>query len=93
MPVLERFMERRLSDGLDRRGITHLKLNVQGRRGWPDRLVLLHGRVLFVELKTPGGRLNPRQKYVHAKLDSLGFEVLTVTSVSDVLAYIDQINV
>lgn len=61
---------------LKRHGLTTLKLNLQGNRGWPDRLVLLPGgRCVFIELKRPGGKARALQLHVHAKLRALGFEV------------------
>jgi hypothetical protein len=61
---------------LKRHGLTSLKLNVAGQRGWPDRLVLLPGgRAAFVELKRPGGAARKLQLHVHARLRALGFEV------------------
>jgi hypothetical protein len=46
-------------------------------RGWPDRLVLLPGGVLyFFELKRPhGGKFEPLQLRIHKKLRDLGFRV------------------
>lgn len=51
-------------------------------RGWPDRLVLLPGgRAVFVELKRPvGGKFEPLQERTHAKLRTLGFEVLVLNT-------------
>ena len=44
--------------------------------GMPDRLCLLPGgMVLWVELKTKGGRLSELQKYRHQWLRSLGHQV------------------
>ena len=49
--------------------------------GMPDRVVLLPGsRVLWVELKTKGGRLSELQKYRHAALRHAGHEVVVVWS-------------
>jgi|TARA_Y100000310_G_C20558410_1_gene751739 hypothetical protein len=40
-----------------------LKLEVKGRRGWPDRLAILpNGEVDFVELKTERGGLSAAQQ-------------------------------
>lgn len=57
------------------RGFT---VKVRFMRGWPDRIVLLPGGVfLFVELKRPvGGKFEPLQERVHAKLRRLGFTVM-----------------
>lgn len=56
------------------RGFT---IKVRFMRGWPDRIVLLPGGILvFVELKRPvGGKFEPLQERIHAKLRSLGFTV------------------
>ena len=60
--------------------------------GIPDRLVLLPGRVFtFVELKASKGVLSPVQKKVHAKLQSLGFEVHIINSAEKVDALIKSI--
>lgn len=53
-----------------------IKLNPIGLRGLPDRmLLLLGGRVIFVELKIPSGRVSRLQTYVHDRLRALGFRV------------------
>src|SRR5882762_7601711 len=53
-----------------------IKLNPIGLRGLPDRMLLLAGgRVIFVELKIPTGRLSRLQQYVHERLRALGFRV------------------
>ena len=47
--------------------------------GEPDLRVYLNGgRVLFIELKRKGGRLNPAQVMWHDILAGLGFSVLTI---------------
>ena len=47
-----------------------------GRRGVPDRIVLLpYGRICFVELKAPGEKEKPDQVRVQQILRSLGFRV------------------
>jgi hypothetical protein len=44
-----------------------------GQRGVPDRIVLLPGgKVWFVELKAPGGRLSALQRHIGALLLKLG---------------------
>lgn len=50
-----------------------------GRRGAPDRIVLLPGaRVAFVEVKAPGCVGTDQQRYVQDALGRLGFSVFTV---------------
>jgi len=43
--------------------------------GWPDRLVLYRGRVLFIEYKQLGEKPTALQTYVHEDLRRQGFEV------------------
>jgi hypothetical protein len=46
--------------------------------GFPDLVLLAPGgRVAFVEVKAPGGRLSDRQRECHAMLARLGHNVLT----------------
>lgn len=53
-----------------------VKLNPIGLRGLPDRMLLLSGgKVIFVELKIPTGRISRLQEVVHARLRGLGFRV------------------
>lgn len=65
-----------------------IKLNPIGLRGLPDRiLLLLGGRVIFVELKIPTGRLSRLQVYVHTRLRELGFRVEVLWSREQVDAF------
>lgn len=54
-----------------------LSIKVRFLRGWPDRIFLLPcGQLLFVEFKRPvGGKFEPLQERIHAKLKALGFQV------------------
>lgn len=75
--------------GVERAGGLCLKWVSPGCTGVMDRIVLLPGgRVIFVELKKPGGRLSERQKYMAAKMMRLGLPVLslwTMEAVDDFL--------
>lgn len=77
MRRLEASIERRFIQLLDDRGITHLKLNVNGNRGWPDRIVFLPGgRPVLVELKRQGEEPRPLQVHVHRELRQMGYPVI-----------------
>lgn len=66
-----------------------LKFVSPGRRGVPDRLVILPGgRVAFVEVKAPGGRLLAGQQRVHQTLRHLGVEVVVLWSIEEVAAWL-----
>jgi hypothetical protein len=63
-----------------------LKITTLGRRGFPDRLVVLPGgRVVFVELKRPrGGKLRVHQIQYFKLLTALQVEACVVRSVQDI---------
>ena len=48
--------------------------------GFPDLMVLHRGRVRFVELKTPKGRLSPAQEKTIEALRHMGFRVDVIRS-------------
>ena len=52
--------------------------------GMPDLgICLLHGRILFLEVKTPAGTLSPDQLAMHLLLRALGHIVETVRSIDE----------
>lgn len=88
--MLERDLERHLSNTSKRLGLTALKLRLMGETGWPDRIVVLpDARVLWIELKLPHGKISPKQAYIHKLLRQLGHTVLvlrTKEEITDALA-------
>jgi len=58
-----------------------LKINVQGKIGFPDHFFFGAPRCLvMMEFKAPGKQLKPIQAYVHKKLAALGWPVHVITS-------------
>lgn len=59
-----------------------LKLDTgRASRGWPDRLVCLpNGVTLFIEFKTPRGKVTPLQAHRHKLLADLGHTVVVSRS-------------
>lgn len=79
--VRERLIETHLINAVKKAGGIAYKFTSAGRRGVPDRLVLLPGgRLFFVECKAPGKRPRPEQQREHKRLQALGFEVVTLDS-------------
>lgn len=67
--LLERDLERYFSTACKKHKFLTLKLNVRYARGWPDRIVALPGgKVLWVELKRPGGKTSALQDKLHKDL-------------------------
>lgn len=63
-----------------------------GFSGVPDRIVIIKGRVYFVEVKTVDGRLSTTQQREHQRLKNAGVEVHTVYGNSDVDQFIKGIT-
>lgn len=86
--VFESDIERKLVEGVEDLGGQCLKM---GQDGWPDRVVVLPaGRVVWVELKRPDGRVATLQKWRAAALRKLGHRVETPWSKEDVQKLLDE---
>lgn len=55
-----------------------------GRRGAPDRIVMLPGKTLWVELKAVGEKARPHQAREHARMRRMGLRVEIVDSIERV---------
>lgn len=83
--ILERDLEAYFSAACRKRNLLTLKLSIRYSRGWPDRLVALpNGRILWVELKRPGGKPSPLQYKVHAQLAERGHTVFVIDNKEDI---------
>jgi hypothetical protein len=56
------------------------KVQFIGHRGAPDRLIMLPGKVIWVELKAPGEKAKPHQIREHQRLCESGQTVLIIDS-------------
>ena len=59
------------------------KVSWVGRRGAPDRLILLPGKMIWAELKGAGGRLAPHQEREIDRFRAAGAYVQVMWSVTD----------
>lgn len=86
--VAERNIERALVKRVKELGGVVRKVVWQGRRGAPDRLVLLPKkrgpRLLFVELKAPKGKLSRLQVLEHEILARYGVKVIVANSIDQI---------
>ena len=71
----ERDVEKMLVREVRRAGGEAYQWISPGNDGVPDRIVILGGKVIFVELKSERGRLSPVQKLQIEKLRKLGQRV------------------
>jgi len=85
---IEQYMVRRIAD----LGGRAYKFTSPARRSVPDRInVLDQGRIHFVEVKRPDGRLSPGQKREIRFLRSLGHIVHVIWSMNGVDRYIETL--
>lgn len=63
-----------------------------GRDGVPDRIIIVNGVILFVEIKTTDGTLSPAQMREHNKLTKAGAIVRTVYGHSHVDTLVDWLK-
>lgn len=74
--MYETAIENYLVAGVEAKGGKCIKLIDQGRRGFPDRTVLMPGaQIIFVETKTADGHVESWQNRYHKTLHDLGFRV------------------
>lgn len=91
--MLERTVERHLTQETKRRGGLAVKFVSPGFDGVPDRLVLLpHGKLAFVELKAPGKTLRPLQVRRKEQLEELGFSVYCADGTEQIGGILDEIQ-
>lgn len=92
-PPLERELEKHFAKEIKRLGLMTLKLQIMGRRGWPDRLVVHNGTVYLAELKTEHGELSPLQEGTFAKLKARGIFVIILRTKTGITNYLEFISV
>ncbi len=86
--MLESKIEKALRLRVEKKGGVCLKWVCPGKRGAPDRIIILPRRswdgyavapeIRFVETKAPGKKLSPSQKLFHAMLKRLGCDVKVI---------------
>lgn len=77
----ESAIEKKIKSHVESHGGKCLKFVSPGMRGVPDRICLFpRGKMIFVEVKAPGGTLEPLQIKRHKELRALGFTVLVIDS-------------
>lgn len=78
MGKAEEHVEGYLRRRVEAAGGTCPKWVAPGKVGVPDRIVVLLGRVVFVETKAPGGKPRPIQLARHRELRAAGADVRVI---------------
>jgi hypothetical protein len=76
--MLEKDVEGYLVQQCKRRGWLCYKFASPSNRAVPDRVIILPGRVVFVECKAPGKRATPQQQWLHGEMRKRGAAVRVV---------------
>lgn len=68
-------------------------MNASGisRRGVPDIMVIIKGKVFFAEIKEPGDRLSKIQSHTIEFLKSIGVPVFIIKNNDDIISFIEEI--
>ena len=90
--IEEKDIEKTLVSNIEQMGGLCLKWVSPGCSGVPDRIVILPGgNVHFVELKTTGKKVRPRQRGVIKRLRNLGCFVWEIDSLEMISRMIESI--
>lgn len=90
--IFERDIEKNLKNQIDALGGRCLKWVCPSLAGVPDRIVLLKGKIYFVELKRPKGELSRLQIHFGKWLMANGFNYYVLMSEYDVEYFINEIT-
>lgn len=89
----EKVIEKKLVMEVKKRGGICPKFMSPGFDGMPDRLVLLlDGKIGFVEVKAPGKKPTPLQLSRHRLLRKLGFQVFVLDEEDQIGGILDAIQ-
>jgi len=85
---LTQHLEKTIQSGciraMEAAGWVVVKVNLCSKPGWPDLMGLKSGRVVFIEVKRPGGVLSELQKLRAEQIRRAGCEWYVVYGVSEV---------
>jgi hypothetical protein len=89
----EKLLERKLKKEVERSGGLAIKIASPWFTGLPDRLVLMPGRMFYwVETKSTGKFLRPRQKVVRRLFTKLDIEVDVIDTEETLAEFLNKIR-
>ena len=78
MKQLEREIQTKVTNEAILFNLVPIRINVTGRKGWPDYGYIYKGYICFIEFKRPGEKPEPLQLHVHGILNKAGTPVFVV---------------
>ena len=91
--MLEKTVEAYLVERVRALGGTAYKFTSPARASVPDRIVVLPpGRIFFIEVKRPGGKLTRGQERGHEHLRRLGADVRVLDSIGAINAFLNEVE-
>lgn len=72
--MLESQIQRNIIRRYEAQGYLVVKLSITNKPGFPDLMCLKDGKAVFIEVKRPGEKPRPLQRYRLEELTELGFE-------------------
>ncbi|WP_257827943.1 hypothetical protein [Burkholderia glumae] len=91
--MLEKTVEAYLVERVRALGGEPYKFTSPARASVPDRIVVLPpGRVYFIEVKRPGGKLTRGQEREHEHLRRLGADVRVLDSIGAINAFVNEVQ-
>lgn len=73
--MLESQLKQKVRKKLKKDGYLVVQLIKTSPNGMPDTMALKDGKVMFIEMKRPGGIVSPLQEVTHQRLRDEGFDV------------------
>lgn len=90
--ITENDIKNQVKDYLSLRGYFHFPI-LQGLgayRGIPDRIAIKGGKVLFLEIKRPGGKQSEYQKQFQSEIEGQGGEYYVIKCLEDLTKAIEK---
>ena len=88
--VTEASVERDVGKWVADQGGLYIKFTPRGDVGWPDRIVILDGATIWLELKRPGKLPTDMQRYRMGQLQARGCIVLWGDNADDVIKALEE---
>lgn len=90
--ILEKNVEKYIAAEIKKMGGLAFKFLSSSMTGVPDRIILIRGKVKFLEVKAEKGTLSKRQKAVAVQFEKLGFKIDVVQGIEEAEQYIQDLE-